>query len=317
MGTGPLAGVKVIELAGLGPGPFCAMVLSDLGADVTRVDRANAVTASATTARPSLDVITRGRRSIGLDLKHADGIATLLRLVDGADVLIEGFRPGIAERLGFGPDVCLSRNPRLIYGRMTGRGQVVDAAMVDGSALLMTIFYGLQAMGVWTDERGDNPIDTGAHFYDVYETSDGRWVSVGAVEPQFYAVVLERLGLAGEELPWQLDRSQWEAMKERFAAVFRTKTRDEWCEVFDGAEACFAPVLTMKKATEHPHNQARGTFVDVAGTVQPATAPRFSRTPGAVAGPPAHAGQHTAEILAEAGLSPEEIANLKASGGVA
>jgi alpha-methylacyl-CoA racemase len=379
---GPLAGITVIEIAGIGPGPFCGMMLADMGADVIRVDRAGAVQ-GGDPDRPPADFLARGRRSVGVDLKSADGVEVVLSLVEKADALIEGFRPGVTERLGIGPDECLARNPRLVYGRMTGwgqegpyastaghdinyialagaldpigragqpptppinlvgdfgggglllafgivagileartsgQGQVIDAAMVDGAAALMTMTHSLRAMGIWNDERGTNMLDTGAHFYDVYETADGRYVSIGSIEPQFYAELLRLTGLEGEELPWQQDRAQWPAMKERLAAIFRSKTRDEWCEVMEGTDVCFAPVLTIPEAVEHPHNVARGTFVEVAGLTQPGPAPRFSRTVPAVARPPAHAGQHTDEVLAAAGFDAERIAKLREAGAVA
>ena len=379
---GPLTGLKVVELAGLAPGPFCGMLLADMGADVIRVDRVADVH-GGDPDRPPTYLLGRGRRSIGVDLKHPDGVAVLLELVSGADVFIEGFRPGVAERLGIGPDECRARNPRLVYGRMTGwgqdgpyaasaghdinyialagaleplgrngqpptpplnlvgdfggggmllafgvlagvfeaqrsgQGQVIDAAMVDGSALLMTIIHGLRVAGMWNDERGTNMLDTGAHFYDAYETSDGKYVSIGSIEPQFYGALLRGLGLEDEHLPHQQNRSQWPALKERVAAIIKTKTRDEWCEVFEGTDACFAPVLTIPEAVEHPHNVARRTFVEVAGVPQPAPAPRFDRTPAEIAGPPPHAGQHTDEVLRQAGYDDGGIAKLREVGAVA
>ena len=379
---GPLAGITVIELAGIGPGPFCGMMLADLGADVIRVDRAQSVQ-GGDPERPPADLLARGRRSIGVDLKSPDGVEVVLSLVERADALIEGFRPGVTERLGLGPDDCLARNPRLVYGRMTGwgqdgpyastaghdinyislagaldpigrrgeapvpplnlvgdfgggglllafgivaglleartsgRGQVIDAAMVDGAAALMTMTHSLRAMGIWNDERGTNMLDTGAHFYDVYETADGGYVSIGSIEPQFYAELLRLTGLEGEDLPWQHDRAQWPALKERLAGIFRTKTRDEWCEIMEGTDVCFAPVLTIPEAVAHPHNVHRGTFVEVAGIPQPGPAPRFSRTEAAIARPPAHAGQHTDEILAEAGVDADRIAKLRETGAIA
>lgn len=380
--SGPLTGIKVIEIAGIGPGPFCAMMLADMGAEVLRIDRADKV--SGVPSFPNLDLLNRGRRSIGVDLKNPDGIETVLSLVEQADVLIEGFRPGVTERMGIGPDVCLERNPRLVYGRMTGwgqegpyaqaaghdinyialagaleplgrkgdkpyaplnlvgdfggggmllaygiacalverqfsgKGQVVDAAMVDGSAVLMTMFHAFRAMGFWNDERGTNLLDSGAWFYEVYETADGKYVAVGAIEPQFFQQLIELTGLAADpELPRQFDRSTWEAMKERLAEVFKTKTRDEWCEIMEGTDACFAPVLSMAEAPEHPHNKHRGTFVEVEGFIQPAPAPRFSRTPGAIQRPPAHPGQHTDEALADWGFDTDRIAKLRESGAIA
>ncbi len=379
---GPLAGITVVEIAGIGPGPFCAMMLADMGAEVIRVDRAENV-AGGDPASPPADLNNRGRRSIGVDLKNPDGVAVVLDLVEQADALIEGFRPGVAERLGIGPDECLARNPRLVYGRMTGwgqdgplagaaghdinyialagaldpigrrgeapvpplnligdyggggmllafgvvcgvleaqrsgQGQVVDTAMVDGAAVLMTMTHALRAMGIWDDERGTNMLDTGAHFYNVYETADGKYVSIGSIEPQFYAELLRLTGLEGEELPWQHDRVQWPALKERLAAIFKTKTRDEWSELMEGTDVCFAPVLSIPEAIEHPHNVDRRTFVEVAGIRQPGPAPRFSRTAPEISSPPPHAGQHTDEILAAAGFDADRVAKLREAGAIA
>lgn len=379
---GPLDGVRVIELAGIGPGPFCAMMLADMGADVIRVDRVSAVRGGDPDAPPA-DVMNRGRRSIGVDLKSVEGVEVVLGLVAGADALLEGFRPGVAERLGLGPDECLARNPALVYGRMTGwgqdgpyassaghdinyialagalesigrrgqapvpplnlvgdfggggmllafglvcgllearasgTGQVVDAAMVDGAAVLMTFFHGFRAMGVWDDERGTNLLDTGAPFYDVYETSDGGYISLGSIEPQFYAELRERLHLEDPEWDEQLSRSRWPELKEKLAAIVAGRTRDEWCEILEGTDACFAPVLSMREAPEHPHNVARGTFTEMAGVTQPRPAPRFSRTDSEIRRPPPHAGQHTDEVLIEAGHTTEAIAALHESGAVA
>ena len=386
---GPLQGLRIIEVAGIGPGPFAAMMLSDMGADVIRVDRsANAM--GGDPAAPPADIFNRGRRSIALDLKSPDGVATLLDLVEHADALIEGFRPGVAERLGFGPEVCAERNPRLVFGRMTGwgqdgpyaptaghdinyialagalahlgregekptppinlvgdfggggmllafgvvcalleaqrsgAGQVVDAAMVDGSAVLMTMMWAFKAMGIWSDERGTNMLDTAAHFYDTYECSDGQFVSIGSIEPQFYLQLLEHTGLAklyeeaGDELPHQMDRARWPELKARLTEIFLTRTRDEWCSTMEGTDICFAPVLTMDEATRHPHNVERGTFVEVAGITQPAPAPRFERTPAEIQRPPAHTGQHTDEILSEwLGADAERITALRTAGTVA
>ena len=379
---GPLTGIRVIEIAGIGPGPFCAMMLADMGADVVRIDRASAAR-GGDPDRPPLDLLNRGRRSVGIDLKSSEGVETVLALVEGADALLEGFRPGVAERLGIGPDDCLARNPRLVYGRMTGwgqegpyasaaghdlnyialagalhgigrqgeapvpplnlvgdfggggmylaygmvcalleardsgQGQVVDAAMVDGAASLMTAFFGMAASGFWSEERGTNMLDTGAHFYNVYETADGRYISLGPIEPQFYAELRERLGLHGGEWDHQMDRSRWPELKEKLAALVAQRTRDEWCELLEGTDTCFAPVLSLAEAPEHAHNRERGTFAEVAGVVQPGPAPRFSRTPGAIRRPPPHSGQHTDEILGELGLDADAIASLRASGAVA
>jgi len=380
---GPLSGIKIIEIAGIGPGPFAAMVLSDMGAEVLRVDRSQAVR-GGDPDKPPMDVLNRGRRSIGVDLKNPDGVQTVLRLVESADALIEGFRPGVTERLGIGPDDCLARNPKLVYGRMTGwgqegpmamaaghdinyialagalepigragqpplpplnlvgdfggggmflafgvacalleaqrsgQGQVVDAAMVDGAATLMSMFHGFTATGMWSDERGTNLLDTGAHFYEVYETADGKFVSIGSIEPQFYAELLRLTGLADDpEFRAQHNRGQWTELKARLAVVFKAKTRDEWTEIMEGTDVCFAPVLSIKEAPHHPHLVARGTFTEVAGVTQAAPAPRFSRTPGEIARPPAHAGQHTDEALADWGFGADEIAKLREAGAVA
>jgi alpha-methylacyl-CoA racemase len=380
---GPLAGLKVIEIAGIGPGPFCGMMLADMGADVVRVDRANNV-AGGDPAHPPADLLNRGRRSIGVDLKNPDGVETVLKLVESADALIEGFRPGVTERLGLGPDVCLERSPRLVYGRMTGwgqdgpyasaaghdinyialagalahigragapptpplnlvgdfgggglllafgiacglfetsrsgQGQVVDAAMIDGAANLMAMFWGFRAMGIWSPERGTNLLDTGAHFYDVYECADGGFVSIGSIEPQFYAELLKRTGLDGDpELAGQMDRSTWPALKAKLAEVFRSRTRDEWCDEMEATDVCFAPVLSMDEAASHPHNVARGTFETRDGVVQPAPAPRFSRTAPELDRPPAFPGQHTDEVLADWGFAEDEVAALRAAGAVA
>jgi alpha-methylacyl-CoA racemase len=384
--AGPLTGNRIIELAGIGPGPFAAMMLADMGADVLRIDRAQAV-AGGDPSTPPWDLLNRSRRSIGVNLNHPEGVETVLRLVEQADGLIEGFRPGVTERLGIGPDACLARNPRLVYGRMTGwgqdgpyanaaghdinyialsgtlsmigrrgdlpvpplnlvgdfgggamfaafgivcglleaqksgQGQVVDTAMVDGAALLATMIYALGAIGAWSPERGTNLLDTGAWFYEVYETADGQQVSFGSLEPQFYDELLRLTGLMddvdGEDaLPHQMDRESWPAMKQRLAAVIKSKSRDEWCRLMDGTDVCFAPVLTAAEAPRHPHNAHRGTFTEVAGVVQPAPAPRFSRTPGEIGRPPPHAGQHTDEGLADWGFTAAEIAKLREVGAV-
>jgi len=349
---------------------------------VIRVDRAQNVM-GGDPATPPADVLNRGRRSIGVDLKHPDGVEAVLSLIETADGLIEGFRPGVMERLGLGPDAALARNPKLVYGRMTGwgqdgpyaptaghdinyialagaldpigrrgeapvpplnlvgdfggggmllayglvcgllnaqrtgEGQVVDAAMVDGAAVLTTMFHAFRAMGIWQDERGTNMLDTGAHYYDVYATADGKYVSIGSIEPQFYKELLRLTGLEGVELPWQNDRGEWPAMKERLAEIFKTKTRDEWCEVMEGTDVCFAPVLSLGEAPLHPHNVHRGTFIELDGAVQPAPAPRFSGTPVSVQRPPSHAGQHTDEVLAEWGLDTDRIAKLREAGAIA
>ena len=378
---GPLEGIKIVEIASIGPGPMCAMLLSDLGATVLRVDRASAVGTEPAVPH-KFATLHRGRQSIAVDLKNPEGVETVLQLVDGADGLIEGFRPGVTERLGIGPEDCFARNPKLVYGRMTGwgqdgpmamaaahdinyialtgalhaigtketpvpplnlvadfggggvylafgvvsalleaarsgKGQVVDAAMVDGASSLMASAYGGFAAGSHLDERGVNRLDGGCHHYNVYETSDGKHISVGSNEPQFYALLIEALGLDMANLPPQADRAHWPEMKERIAAIFKTKTRAEWCEQMEGTDICFAPVLSLTEAPDHPHMKARGTFVEVDGVVQPGPAPRFSRTPGAVQSPPSIPGQHTDEALAAWGLSGERIAELRKSGAVA
>ncbi len=385
---GPLEGIRIIEVAGIGPGPFTAMLLSDLGADIVRVDRADRV--GGDPASPPVDVLYRGRRSIGVDLKSPEGLGVMLDLVEKADALIEGYRPGVAERLGFGPDVCLERNPKLVYSRMTGwgqdgpyahtaghdinyialagalahmgrdgekptppmnlvgdfggggmlqafgvvcalletqrsgEGQVIDVAMVDGTATLMTMIWAFRAMGIWTDDRGTNMLDTGTHFYDTYETSDGLFVSIGSIEPQFYAELVrltgleEHLAAKGRELPYQMDREHWGWLTEELAEIFATRTRDEWCEIMEGTDVCFAPVLTMGEAAEHPHNVERGTFVEFGGVTQPAPSPRFSRTPGEIQRVPSHPGQDTDDVLGDwLGLDGAASAKLRDSGAVA
>ncbi len=379
---GPLEGIKVIEVAGIGPAPFCAMMLADMGAEVLRLDRTEEP-GLGIARDPKLDLLNRGRRSVAVDLKKAEGVELALTLADKADVLIEGFRPGVAERLGIGPEPCMARNRRLVYGRMTGfgqegpmalaaghdinyialagalhgiggrgdkpipplnlvgdfggggmylafgvlcalierersgRGQVVDAAMVDGAASLMTMFFGMRAMGLWSDERGDNVLDSGSHFYNTYETADGKYVSVGSIEPKFYAELLRLAGLDDQELPAQMDRGGWADLRERLAAIFKAKSRDEWCEIMEGTDVCFAPVLSLDEVARHPHNRARGTFVEMDGVLQPAPAPRFSRTPAAIQGPPPSRGEHTAPALRDWGLGAEEIEALMSAGTVA
>ncbi len=378
---GPLTGYRVVELGTLGPGPFCAMVLSDLGADVIRVDRVAEVRDEWPDPMDT-DIMLRGRRSIAVDLKTPEGVEVVLRLAAQADGFIEGFRPGVSERLGIGPDVCIARNERLVYGRMTGYGQdgpmslvaghdlnyvalsgalgsfgphdgppvmplnlvgdfgggglllamaftsawlereksglgqVIDCAMVEGAALLMTPMLGSMQVGWWKPERGTNLLDGGAHFYGVYETSDGGFVSFGALEPQFYAHMLDGLGLTGADLPDQNDRPQWPAMRARIEEIVRGRTRAEWEAVYEGRDACFAPVLAPLEAATHPHNVARGAFVEVGGLQQAAPAPRFSRTPGAIQRSGTHPGEHTNEALADWGFSATEIHGLSAAGAV-
>ena len=378
---GPLTGYRVIEFAGIGPGPMCAMLLSDMGADVLRIDRTSAA-GLGISMRTKFDLLNRGRRSVAFDLKKAEAIDAVMRLVEKADALIEGFRPGVMERLGLSPDQCLARNPRLVFGRMTGwgqegplaeaaghdinyialtgalhsigrtgdrplpplnlvgdfgggalylalgvvaalleaqksgKGQVVDAAMVDGASSLMTAIYGIKAAGMWTNHRGENLLDTGAHFYEVYETRDGKFVSIGSIEAKFYEELLDLSGLKGQELPNQMDRSAWPALKEQLTKIFKSKTRDEWCKIMEGSDVCFAPVLSMEEAPKHPHNRHRGTFVEVEGVVQPGPAPRFSRTPGKVQRPPASPGEHSEEALRDWGFSSVELEKLHAQGAI-
>lgn len=377
LGLGALSGIRVLELAGLGPAPFAGMMLADLGADVVRVDRPGGKSTMGMTTP-----LDRGRRSVAVNLRDLRGKDVVLRLVDSADVLLEPFRPGVAERLGIGPDVVLARNPALIYGRMTGwgqqgpltqeaghdinyialagalgaigrrgeapvpplnivgdfggggmllaygvlaalverassgEGQVVDAAMVDGTALLMGMIYGMRSAGAWSDERGSNVLDGGAPFYDTYRTSDGGFVAVGAIEPQFFAALVTGLGIDAAQLPRQHDRKRWPEMRSRFADAFVQRTRDEWVAALAGTDACVTPVLSMSEAVKHPHNAARGTFVDVAGEPQPAPAPRFSRTPAKSPDPAPEVGAHTDEVLAGCGYGADEIAQLRADGTV-
>jgi alpha-methylacyl-CoA racemase len=382
--AGPLTGFRVIEIAGIGPGPFAAMMLADMGADVLRVERAQAVRGPAPD-RPHGDLLLRGRRSVAIDLKHPDGVATLLDLVAAADALIEGFRPGVMERLGIGPQQCLARNPKLVFGRMTGwgqegpyalaaghdinyislagalahigregeapvpplnlvgdfggggmflaygvvcalleaqrsgQGQVVDAAMVDGAATLMTMFWAFSQLGAFDErQRGTNLLDTGAHFYDVFRCSDGEYVSIGSIEPQFYAELIRLTGLEGdEEFSQQMDRARWPALKARLAEIFASRTRDEWCAVMERTDVCFAPVLRMSEAAVHPHNVARSTIVEAGGLQQPAPAPRFSRTVPELDLPPAHAGQHTRAALEDWGIPKDRVDGLVELGAVA
>jgi alpha-methylacyl-CoA racemase len=370
---GPLNGVKIIEVGGIGPGPFCGMMLSDMGAEIIRVDRKG----QQSRVGSKYDILHRGRRSIGVDLKKPEGVELLLKLVEQADALQEGFRPGVMEKLGLGPDVCLQRNPRLVYGRMTGwgqegpisqaaghdinyiavtgalysigrpdqnpvpplnligdfggggmllafgiacalfetqrsgKGQVIDAAMVDGSAALMAMFYGQRAAGLWTDQRGANFLDTGAHYYDTYETADGKWVSVGSIEPQFYALLLKHSGIDDPEFQGQNDREKWPEFKKKIGEIFKTKTRDEWCEIMEGSDVCFGPVLTMGEALEYPQNVARKTFVEIEGVPQPAPAPRFSRTNPEIRGPALMGPEYAEAALSDWGITPDEIEKLK------
>ena len=378
--VGPLSGVKVVELAGIGPGPFCAMLLADLGADVVRVERMTQVDLGIDRGR-QFRVLNRSRRSVSVDLKNPDGVETVLKLVEGADALIEGFRPGVTERLGLGPEECLARNPKLVYGRMTGwgqegplahaaghdinyialtgalhaigsadkpspplnlvgdfggggiylafgvcaalleaktsgEGQIGDAAMTEGAASLMASIYGMHASGHWSDQREDNVLDGGSYYYGVYETSDGKFVSIGSIEGKFHDELLQLTGLQDASTEERNDQSGWPEKKDRMAEVIKSKTRDEWDDIMLGSDVCYAPVLDLSEAPSHPHNVARGSFVEVDGVVQPAPAPRFSRTPGEVQMPPPSPGQHTAEVLTDWGFSVEDVEKLKDVGAV-
>ena len=379
--SGPLNGVRVLELPAIGPVPFCGALLADMGADVVRLDRATAIDLG-TSVPPRFDFYNRNKRSVAFDLKAPAAVAAVLQMVRRADILIEGFRPGVSERLGLGPIECLEVNPRLVYGRMTGwgqqgplaqavghdidylavsgalhcigeagrppvaplnlvadlgggamylavgvlaalseartsgRGQVVDAAMVDGVANLMSAFIAYRQYGTWTANRGENIVDGGAPYYGTYETRDGKYVAVGAIEARFYQALLEGLGLAGEALPAQNERTAWPEMRQRFAAVFRTRTRDEWVAAMQGRDACFAPVLDLDEAPRHPQAQARGVYSEFDGVLHPTPAPRFDRTPGALRRPPPAPGQHSTEVLGEWGVAAAEIAALRASGAM-
>ena len=375
MGQGPLSTLKIVEFAGIGPGPFCGMLLSDLGADVVRIDRKGARRASPA------DVTARGRRSVAMDLKSPAAVEACLKLMETADAVFEGFRPGVMERLGLGPQVALARNPKLVYGRMTGwgqtgplaqaaghdinyisisgalaaigtedkpvpplnlvgdfgggalylafgllagviharasgQGQVIDCAMTDGAASLMAMFYGMKGAGVWREGRRSNLLDGGAHFYDTYRCADGGWISIGSIEPQFYALLLEKTGVSDPDFQAQMDRNAWPALREKLAALIAQKTRDEWNGIMSATDVCFAPVLGLEEAPAHPHNRARETFVELEGVVQPAPAPRFSATPGRIAGPPPEIGSHNAEALADWGFSAADITGLVRAGAL-
>ena len=377
--SGPLSGLKILEFEAIGPGPFCGMMLADMGADVLVVDRSGESGLGIARGR-KFDVMLRGRRSVTLDLKSQDGVAAAIQLAAKADAIIEGFRPGVMERLGLGPDALLAANPKLVYGRMTGwgqegpmapraghdinyialsgvlhaigrkgdapvpplnlvgdfggggmflafgiacgiieaqrsgKGQVVDAAMVDGASVLAAMFSGMMASGHWSEARGENILDTGCPWYDTYETSDAKHMSVGAIEPKFYAELLAGLGLADAGLPKQNDRDGWPELRLRIGAAFKSKTRDHWARVFANADACVAPVLTFSEAHEFPHNKARGTFVDANGMMQPAPAPRFSRTPGAISSAAPERGQNGRQALADWGFATEQVAQLEKLG---
>ena len=371
---GPLSGLKVVEIEGLGPAPFCGMLFADLGAEVISITRK-----SSSKARPE-SISERGKKTIALNLKDPEAIEIVLSLCERADVFTEGFRPGVAERLGIGPEQCMNRNPKLVYGRMTGwgqtgplasaaghdinyislsgalhaigragerplpplnlvgdfggggmflafgvmcaaweaqrsgQGQVVDVSMVEGSAALMHMMYGMLASRVWADDRGSNMLDGAAHFYDTYETADGKYVSIGSIEPQFYQKLIELAELDPEEFAPQLDISQWADLKSKLTQVFGRKTRDEWCSIMEGTDVCFAPILSMNEAANHPHNVARGSFIEIEGVNQPAPAPRFDRTVPSTPESARPAGSDTDSVLSELGFEQQKIDDLRASG---
>ena len=376
---GPLAGIRVIEMKGIGPGPYAGMLLADMGAEVIVVERSSQSSGIGLPAKD--DVHSRGKRSIALDIKHPRGLETLLRLVEGADALFEGYRPGVAERLGFGPEACHAINPGLVYGRLTGwgqdgplantaghdinyisitgalaaiggkdkpvpplnlvgdyaggslflvmgmlaallearttgKGQVVDAAITDGSASLMSFFHGGQGAGFWNTERGTNLLDGAAYFYDVYETADEKFVSIGPLEPQFYALFVEKAGLEPETFAKQAGPEDWPRLKQELAAVFRRKTQREWCDLLEGSDVCFAPVLDFVEAAQHPHNLARKAYIDIEGVEQPAPSPRFSRTACDAPSAPRAEGADTDSVLRDAGFSDSDIAELRQSGAL-
>lgn len=378
---GPLEGVRVIEIAGIGPGPFAAMMLADMGAEVLRVVRTGAAGMSMA-GNPRLDFFNRNKRCVALNLKDPRATELALRLIEGADAVLEGYRPGVMEKLGLGPEVCLGRNPRLVYGRMTGwgqdgplansaghdinyvaltgalhaigerggkpvvplnlvgdfggggmflaygmvcalleaaksgKGQVVDAAMVDGASTLMAMMYAAFQSGFWSNARGSNMLDGGAHFYGVYETADGKYVSIGSIEPQFYALLLEKLGIDPQSLPHQMDPRHWESLRDRFEVIFRTRSREQWCALMEGTDICFAPVLGLDEVAHHPHMVSRGNFLHDGDVWQPAPAPRFSRTHPAAPTEPVASGADTDTTLATVGLSAQEISDLREAGVV-
>ena len=380
--AGPLAGLRIVEFAGIGPGPFCGMMLADHGAEVIRIDRASGGRGGSQPIS-NKDVLARGRKSIALNLKDEQGIALARKLCASADGLIEGFRPGVMERLGLGPEVLLADNPKLVYGRMTGwgqtgpyaphaghdinyialagalahfgragekptppinmvgdfggggmmlafgmvsallnvarggEGQVIDAAMTDGTAVLMAMIHGMANQGIWREDLGANLLDTGAHFYDTYETADGKFVSIGSIEPQFYAELRARLGLAEDpDFDAQMSPANWPALKDKLAAIFKTKTRAEWDALLEHSDVCYAPVLTMSEARAHPHNVARETFIDVADSPQPAPAPRYSDTATARPAPAPMPGDDSDAILSALGIAEGDIAALREAGAV-
>lgn len=374
---GPLAGVKIIEMKGIGPGPYAGMLLADMGAEVIVVERASKAQGIAPPS--AFDLKSRGKKSIALNLKSEQGLNALLKLVEGADMLFEGYRPGVAERLGFGPDVCLERNPKIVYGRMTGwgqtgplaqsaghdinyisltgslaaiggkdkpvpplnlvgdyaggsmflvmgmlaglfeaqksgKGQVIDAAITDGSASLMTMFHTLSGLGGWKNQRESNFLDGAAHFYDAYECKDGKFVSIGSIEPQFYALLMEKAELDPAVFADQHNEEKWPAMKAALADVMRKKTRDEWCAIMEGSDICFAPILDYEEAPQHAHNQARETYIEVNGVTQPAPAPRFSRSNCDKPAAPHAEGSDTEAVLSDFGFDADAIAAMREQG---
>ncbi len=379
---GPLKGYRIVEMAGLGPVPLCGMILADLGAEVIRIDRKALDYDRSERGGWGYEIFNRGRPSVALDLKTPEGVETLLKLIERADALIEGFRPGVMERLGLGPDLAMKRNPRLVYGRMTGwgqdgplaktaghdinyisltgalhaigptggkpvpplnllgdfgggtmflavgvlaalleakssgKGQIIDSAMTEGTSILMTMAYGMRASGYWTEERGSNALDGGAHFYGTYETKDGKYISIGSIEPQFYALLREKAGLTDPAFDDQTNREHWPKLREKLTAVFKTKTRDEWCALMEGTDVCFAPILTMAEAFKHPHNAARKAFVEVDGVLQPAPAPRFSRTKPELGIPPQPRGANTEPALRQWGFTDADLSALKEAGAI-
>jgi alpha-methylacyl-CoA racemase len=380
MSNGPLEGIRIIEFAGIGPGPFCGMLLADLGADVLRIDRKSGTPAPGPGDDPRA-VTNRGRRSVALDLKQPASIELCLSLIAGADALFEGFRPGVMERLGLGPDAAHARKPALVYGRLsgwgqdgplaeraghdinyialsgalhaigtkeapvpplnlvgdfgggslymalgllagilharaTGIGQTIDCAISEAAISLMSMFYGYRAMGRWSDNRGENLLDGGAHFYNSYQCRDGHWIAIGPIEPQFYAILRDAAGLDDALFDDQMDQARWPAARERLAEIFATRTRADWCELLEGRDACFAPVLSLDEAPHHPHNVARGSFVEVEGVVQPAPMPRFSATPGRIRGRPPRVGEHNETALTDWGISADRLAELRLAGAL-
>lgn len=371
---GPLKGIRIIEFGGIGPGPFAALMLADMGAEIIRIDRKGVTPESD----PAKNIINRGRRSVALDLKNPASAELILQLVEEADAIIEGFRPGVMERLGLGPDICLQRNPRLIYGRMTGwgqsgplahaaghdinyialtgalhatgtpdkpvvplnlvgdyggggmmlalgiacglwettqsgKGQVIDAAMTDGAAILMSAAFSMRHQGRWSDTRGENWLDGNSAFYGTYECADGKWISIGSLEPQFYSLLLDLLGLTENDMGDRWDIPSWPNQREMIASIFKLKSRQQWCDIMEGTDVCFAPVLDLNEAQDHPHNKSRGTFVEIDGLTQPAPTPRFSRSKANISYPPPCPGEHNDSALKDWGITDQQIKSLRES----